>query len=419
MYTTQKPPRIVLVDSLRGFALAGVALVHLTQRYITFNAPEGFMKGVDSLPDYIANGFVNLFFVGKSYALFSILFGLSFTIQMQSAEQRGENFSLRFLWRAALLFVIGYGHHLFYGGDILTIYAVIAPFIIPFYKFKNKWLLMLAAMIFIGLPSLITFALIGSNNFSGFENMQNVTDPINQKIFQAVHSGSLSDVFRINILYGMKIQFNFQFTSGRLYSTYGYFLLGLFLGKIGLFRNVETYITAIKKTMKWAAISIAVIIGLIILVFVFMPKPAEFSSPWLQVIGVNLFNLINFSMSIIILGGFILLYQKMKWQKRLSFFAPYGRMALTNYVSQAIVSTFILYGWGLGLCDHIRTLYLFFIAIVLVVAQTLVSKIWLNSFKYGPLEWLWRSGTYLKIQPFRNETKSLSEPVKVRVSKKY
>ena len=63
MDTTQKPPRIVLVDSLRGFALAGVALVHLTQRYITFNAPEGFMKGVDSLPDYIANGIVNLFFV--------------------------------------------------------------------------------------------------------------------------------------------------------------------------------------------------------------------------------------------------------------------------------------------------------------------------------------------------------------------
>jgi len=89
----------------------------------------------------------------------------------------------------------------------------------------------------------------------------------------------------------------------------------------------------------------------------------------------------------------------------LSFFAPYGRMALTNYVSQAIVGTFLLYGWGLGLCDHIRTLYLFFMAIVLVIVQTYACKIWLNYFKYGPLEWLWRSGTYLKIQSFRKEDK--------------
>jgi len=114
MNETQKPPRIVLVDSLRGFALAGVAVVHLTQRYITFRYPEGYLEGLDSLPDYIVTGLINLFFVGKSFALFSILFGLSFTIQMQSAEQRGENFSLRFLWRAALLFIIGYGHHLLY-----------------------------------------------------------------------------------------------------------------------------------------------------------------------------------------------------------------------------------------------------------------------------------------------------------------
>jgi uncharacterized protein len=401
MIQTQKTPRIVLVDSLRGFALAGVAIVHFTQRYITFRYPEGSLEGIDSIPDHIINGLVNLFFVGKSYALFSLLFGLSFTIQMQSAEQRGENFSLRFLWRAALLFVIGYGHHLFYGGDILTMYAVLAPFIIPFYKINNKWLLMVAALIFIGLPSLITSAVTGSDVFSSFSDKINAHDTINQEIYQALNSGSLADVFRCNILYGMKMQFSFQFTSGRLYSTYGYFLLGLFLGKIGLFRNVETYVKSIRKTMKWAAISIGIIIGLGILTFLLAPKPIDSAPKWLTVIAMNLYNLINFSMSIIILAGFILLYQKAKWQKRLSFFAPYGRMALTNYVSQAVIGTFILYGWGLGLWDEIRTLYLFLIAIAMIVVQTKVSKIWLNNFKYGPLEWLWRSGTYLKIQPFR------------------
>ncbi len=382
-----------------------MALVHLTQRYITISIPDGYLEGVDSLPDNIVTGFMHLFFVGKFYPLFSILFGLSFTIQMQSAEQRGVNFSMRFLWRAVLLFAIGYGHHLFYGGDILTMYAILAPFIIPFYRIKEKWLLMTAAFMFIGFPRFITFAIMGSNNFFGLPSMDNSSHPINQEIFQAIQAGSISDIFRVNTIYGLKIQYNFQLVFGRLFHTYGYFLLGLFLGKIGLFRNVEKHISSIKKTIKWAAITMLVFIALLITAFALAPKPVEFSSSWLQVIGMNFYNLANFSMSIIILGGFILLYQKIKWKKRLSFFAPYGRMALTNYVSQSIIGTFLLYGWGLGLANQLRTLYLFFIAIALVVAQTLVSKIWLNSFKYGPLEWLWRCGTYLKIQPLKIKQK--------------
>lgn len=400
MPTTPKLPRIALIDSLRGFALAGVALVHFTQRYITYATPEGFLDGVNSWPDYVVNGIVQLFFVGKSYALFSLLFGLSFTIQMQSAEHRGENFSLRFLWRAALLFVIGYGHHLFYGGDILTMYALLAPFIIPFYKLDNKWLLMVAGIMFIGLPGLITLVIIGDPNLFGMPWFEDFASPINQEIYNAFQSGSLSDIFRVNTLYGMKMQYSFQLISGRLYNTYGYFLIGLFLGKIGLFRNVDQYIPSIKKSIKWSLISFPVIIGIGVLVFVLATRNGQLTSAWDTIIGMNLYNLLNIPFSIIILSGFILLYQKSKWQKRLSFFAPYGRMALTNYVSQAIVGSFILCGWGLGLCAQIRTLYLFLIAISLVVVQTYACKVWLNYFKYGPLEWLWRSGTYLKFQPF-------------------
>ncbi len=404
MQTTPKLSRIVLIDSLRGFALAGVALVHFTQRYITYGTPEGFLEGLNSVPDHIVNGLVQLFFVGKSYALFSLLFGLSFTIQMQSAEHRGENFSIRFLWRAALLFVIGYGHHLFYGGDILTMYALLAPFIIPFYKLNNKWLLMVAGIMFIGLPSVITIAITGTNMF-GMPSMENFNNPINQEIFNAFQSGSLSDIFRVNTLYGMKMQYSFQLISGRLYNTYGYFLLGLFLGKIGLFRNVDQYKPYLKKSIKWSLISFPIIIVVGVLVFWLATRNGQLSSNWDMIIGMNLYNLINIPFSIIILSGFILLYQKSKWQKRLSYFAPYGRMALTNYVSQAIVGSFILCGWGLGLCDQIRTLYLFFIAIGLVIVQTYVCKVWLNYFKYGPLEWLWRSGTYLKFQPFWKKEK--------------
>ncbi len=406
MVSSPKLSRIVLVDSLRGFALAGVALVHFTQRYITYATPQGFLDGLDSLPDYIVNGFVQFFFVGKSYALFSILFGLSFSIQMQSAEYRGENFSLRFLWRAALLFIIGYGHHLFYGGDILMIYALLAPFIIPFYVIKNRWIIIASSIIFIGLPSLITSAIVGTHDLFGLPSMDDASHPINMEIFHAFHSGSLSDVFRINTIYGMKMQFSFQLISGRLYCTYGYFLMGLLLGKIGLFRNIDLYTKNLKNSIKWASVSIPIILGVAIVIFMIVPKTNHVYSSWSQIIVMNIFNLINIPFSIIILCGFILLYQKNSFQKYLSFFAPYGRMALTNYVMQAIVGTFILYGWGLGLCDQIRTLYLFFISIGLVVVQTYICKMWLDNFKYGPLEWLWRCGTYLKIQTIIKESKT-------------
>lgn len=263
---------------------------------------------------------------------------------------------------------------------------------------------MVAGIVFIGLPSLITLVMMGTPHLFGMPWMEDFSNPINQEIFKAFHSGSLTDIFRVNTLYGMKMQYSFQLISGRLYNTYGYFLLGLFLGKIGLFRNVDQYKQALKKSIKWALLSFPVIIGLGILVFVIATRKGPLSSTWDTIIGMNLYNLINIPFSIIILSGFVLLYQKSKWQRRLSFFAPYGRMALTNYVSQAIVGSFILFGWGLGLCDQTRTLYLFFIAIGLVVVQTLACKLWLNYFKYGPLEWLWRCGTYLKIQPFKKES---------------
>ena len=90
-----KTQRINSIDALRGFALAGVALVHMLEQYIAGPPPEGFMEGVNSLPDQIVQGLMPIFFTGKFFALFSILFGLSFAIQMESAEKKNIKFETR------------------------------------------------------------------------------------------------------------------------------------------------------------------------------------------------------------------------------------------------------------------------------------------------------------------------------------
>ena len=400
MTNTVETKRIISIDSLRGFALAGVVLVHIVEQYIAGPWPDGFMEGVNSLPDQIIQGILQIFFTGKFFALFSILFGLSFAIQMQSADKKNIKFHSRFLWRAVLLFIIGYTHQLFYRGDILTIYAVLAPFIIPFYRIQTKWLLITAGLIFLGIPRFIAFQVFGSDSLTGVHSMMGNNHELVKSYFETIQNGSIIDVFKTNATYGMLTKIDFQMSFfGRFYYTFGYFLIGLWLGKIGVFRDIEAHAKKIKTILLWTIVGLLVSIGLTAVAFATAPQPLDTSS-WQFVFAMNFFDWVNISMTTIILCGFLLLYQKEAWKKRMSFFAPYGRMALTNYTLQSVIGTFIFFGWGLGYLGQIRSLYLFFLGLIIIVLQTLISKYWLTYFKYGPLEWLWRCGTYLKWQPF-------------------
>lgn len=399
MTTINQAKRIHSVDALRGFALAGVVLVHIVEQYIAGPSPEGFMDGVNSIPDKIVQGFLQLFFAGKFFALFSILFGLSFAIQMQSAESKNVSFGMRFIWRAVLLFLIGYVHQLFYRGDILTIYAVLAPFIIPFYKMSNKAILITAGIIFFGIPRLIAFYLFGADSATGIHSMMDNNNEAIRHYFDVIQNGSLIEVFKLNATYGMLTKIDFQISFfGRFYYTFGYFLIGLWLGKIGIFKNLLGFSKRIKTFMLWSIVAFLASLAIMITTFATMPQPFDNSS-FHFVLGMNFMDWVNMSMASIILCGFLLLFQKTNWEKRLLFFAPYGKMALTNYFFQSIIGTFLFFGWGLGYLGQIRSLYLFGIGIIIIIVQTLLSKYWLQYFKYGPLEWLWRSATYFKWQP--------------------
>ena len=408
-----KTERINSIDALRGFALAGVVLVHMVEQYIAGPSPEGFLEGLNGIPDQIVQGFIQLFLTGKFFALFSILFGLSFTIQMQSAEKKGIKFGGRFIWRAALLFAIGFIHQLFYRGDILTIYAVLAPFIIPFYRIPAKALLVTSGIIFLGIPRFIAFSLFGGDGITGVHSIMDTNHELIKSYFETIQNGSLTEVFKTNATYGMMTKIDFQASFfGRLYYTFGYFLVGLWLGRTGIFKDLSAHSKTGKDVLLWSIAGLMVSFVLMIAVFANIPQPTE-GATWAFVMGINFFDWVNISMTSMILCGFLLLYQKSGWKKRLLFFAPYGRMALSNYVAQTLIGTFVLFGWGLGYLGQIRSLYMFLGGLALILVQTLISKYWLQKFKYGPLEWLWRSATYIKWQPFLKEP-GLTEPETAR-----
>ena len=82
--------------------------------------------------------------------------------------------------------------------------------------------------------------------------------------------------------------------------------------------------------------------------------------------------------------------------------AAVGRMALTNYLLQTAICTTIFYGHGFGLFGHVSRLSQIGFVVAIWILQLVVSPIWLKHFRFGPVEWLWRTLTYRKLQPFRS-----------------
>lgn len=402
--STTKAPRIEIIDSLRGFALAGILICHMVEQYLGAAPTETHRAAVSSgISDQIIDAFIGIFLRGKFIALFSFLFGLSFFIQMDNGAKKGKSFGGRFLWRLLLLLGIGYIHSLFYRGDILTIYAMLGIALIPFYKLNIKWVLGFAALLFLGLGRYIVFYLTQGDHLFLDVDAMDMTSTHVSDYYNTVKSGSLMDVFGTNSWEGHLDKMNFQYgTFGRGYFTFAFFLVGLYVGRSGFFKRFRESKKFTKKVLIGSSILFVVSLAITAGAFLSMGQDVQMNS-WPAMIGLSGYDLINVAMTLIYIVLFVILYRKAKAEKWLLKLAPYGRMALTNYVAQSFLGTLLLYGWGLGYLDEISNTLAFSLAIILIIVQARVSKIWLKYYKYGPLEWLWRSLTFLKVFPMKKE----------------
>ncbi len=393
--------RINIIDALRGFSLAGIVIVHVVEQYIAGPNPEGTLEAArQGIPDYIVDAIIFIFLRGKFFALFSFLFGLSFFIQMDNASTKGESYAGRFIWRAVILLIIGFIHHMFYRGDILTIYAFLAILLVPFFKVSNKWAYGVIALIFLGLVRVGVFYTIGSEPLLSDMNMD-PSDPLLMEYWNLLNDGSLGEVMVANASDGMLMKTDFQIgVFYRGYLTFAFFLIGMLVGKS---RYFEQFRDRIKFTKEVLYISIGVFLAFFLLtgfLFQSMGPNVSFDS-LLSIAALHAMDLANVALTFVILALFVLAYKTVRGHRWLSAFSPYGRMALTNYFMQTIIGTFLLYGWGLGYIGQLRNIHLFGISILIIIVQMLFSKWWLDRFRYGPLEGLWRSATKLEWQSFK------------------
>jgi len=397
----QRSSRIDIIDALRGFSLAGIVIVHMVENYVGAPVPEGAMEAAhQGVMDYVVDGFILLFLRGKFFALFSFLFGLSFFIQMRNASLKGMSFRLRFIWRLTILLCIGYLHSLFYRGDILTVYASLGIFLIPFYKLKKHWVYVVAILLFLGLGRYVVFIFNNGNNLF-MEGAFNPNSPDITAYYNVLLNGSIWDVFKTNAWAGHLMKMDFQLgIFSRGYLTFGFFLMGLYAGRLDFFNTYLTEKKLISRVL-WGAIALFVISLLITFgSFSQLGEQPAFDN-WYAMIGLTGFDLNNVGMTFIIICLFVKVYSSDRWNHGLKIFMPYGRMALTNYVLQSVIGTFVFYGWGLAYLGKLSNTVSFVLALLIILLQMLFSKWWMKRFYYGPFEWIWRSLTFLKVFPFK------------------
>lgn len=398
MTEPNKIERMQVVDALRGFALAGIVVAHMYEQFIAAPRPAGGWGVTPDLGDQITGGFVWMLVYGKFYSLFALLFGVSFGIMMERAAAVGKDFSKRFLWRLSLLLLIGIFHAALYRGDILTAYVLIGLVLPALYRVADRWLWALIILLMLGCGQLLVYGLAGKASFLPWESSP--TSPEVARYVDVLKHGNLLDVVKENLSTGLAHKFDFLFAIfGRAYMTLAYFLLGMWLVRHRIVHNLATYRPQLKRVL-WISSALTVIFFfLMMFAFIKIPDMTQFTQ-WRHVLAFSFYNYFNIAMTLALGSGFALLFLRAKgrWKNAL---AVYGRTALSNYILQSLIGTTLFFGFGLGLLGELHDWQTLLLAFAIILLQIKISGIWLRHFRYGPLEWLWRCGTYRQWLPLR------------------
>lgn len=403
-------PRITVIDALRGFALLGVILVHMNQHY-SYRSMGPFEPHEPILAAWndTASWLIWSVMLGRFINIFAFLFGMSFFIQMDRAAQKGVNFGGRFLWRMVILFVIGLVGTCFYSGDILSIYAVFGILMLFLNRFKNWILILIAVLLLAGAPRWTSIAYKQLTAPPATEQVvSNENRPPRPQVNpQELPKPTFWEVATNNLTDGTMGKLNYQFMGGnRGYITLAIFILGLVVGRTRFFESVH-----LNQRRNWKLLGIFVA-GLLVVNWLMTLLPPQESlwrmmragggtPPVEALIAQGLSDFAMVLSSAVIAMVFIVLYQYRGFNKVLSQLAPYGRMGLTNYVSQSIIGAILFAMWAYGSTFGAwQAAEVMLLGLGVYLVQVIVCKIWLNYFQYGPLEWLWRSLTYFNLQPF-------------------
>lgn len=351
-----------------------------------------FMQRVDTFV-YEALYFL---FAGKSYALFSLLFGLSFFMQMDSQANKGVDFTGRFVWRLALLFVFGYINGLVYMGEFFLVYALLGLLLVPFYKVPTRWLVVLAVLLFLQIPAVVSFvSLLGNDVPNRPTALVEEMNGLYEASVPVFSGGSFADVIAFNSWNGQWAKLLWGLSNFRYFQLFGLFLVGLLIGRSGIHKDEVRMVACSRKYLPYA---LAVFIVFYAIAYLL---PCLGVEGYALRVGQTLFKTYgNLGQMMFYACGLVWLYYR-GGKKVLDCLAPVGRMSVTNYMLQSMVGVIFFYGFGFDGAAHLNYLESFLFGVLFCLVQILYSNWWMKRYYYGPMEWLWRVCTWLDRVPFR------------------
>lgn len=385
-----------ILDMLRGIALFGICLA---------NFPEfslyTFLKSkiTDEMPtakiDQTIRFLQYAFIDGKFYTLFSLLFGIGFSIIISNAARRNSNGLYIFYRRMIILFIIGLLHLMFlWSGDILILYALLG-FLLPLFKNVSNQKLLICSTVLLLLPIVIDTIIAISGIYPSATMVQlqqqfcakyGITDENFGFWLRDAHS--YSDVFQF-LIQGAFVRIQEFIDGNRAFKVMGLFLLGFYIGRNQLHANLLKNKLLLKRVFIYG-----MAIGLPISLF-YAWSALNGHSQGLVTHSV-LYAISVFPLGLAYAAAICLWYLRHQESYVVKILAAPGQMALSNYIGQSVWGMLIFYGIGLGLGANTGLVYVLLIAVGVYIGEVIFSLLWLHYFQYGPLEWMWRMMTYGK-----------------------
>ncbi len=429
--------RVGSVDVVRGFALLGILAMNITafalpsSAYMAATSPAlepyvGSFTGLNKTVWQVGH----LLFAEKMMGIFSMLFGAGLILMdarrtqgVDESQSQHAGFAGIYYRRLGVLLCFGIVHAFcIWYGDILLSYALCGTLLYPMRKLAPKWLIIIA-IVFLAIGTLINMGMGGMMTW--MENQSNAAQakldagqtltPEEQQMFDvwtgpqgpnagsrpetieaevAAHRGGWATSFMQNLKNGFVLVF-FLFPMWTLWKGTGLMLIGMALVKLGYFKNA----------MPVRTIGIVMCLGYLIGLPLCLLSSTDlvqskFSMGRMFLVGgpLNWWGSIGVALGHLSLLLLVIRMDMLTWLTRA--LGAVGRMALTNYLMHSIVMTFIFYGWGLGMFAKFDRVELLAFVGGMWILQLIISPLWFTRFQFGPAEWLWRTLTYGKIQPF-------------------
>lgn len=393
--------RIDSLDVLRGFAVLGILVMNIQ----TFSMPMaayvnptvwGSLSGIDGVVWYLGH----LLTDQKMMALFSMLFGAGILLFTERAAAQGKSAAAYHYRRNFWLLLFGAAHaYLLWYGDVLFLYAICAFILYPMRNMRPRKLV-IVGLIFLSVSSAV-YLLAGVSISSmpedvlATEILPSWNPPAEQLATEvAAYQGNWMSQMSVRLPTTLEMH-GFVFLIWGIWRAAGMMLLGMALYKLGILSAQAD------NKVYWRLLAAAAVVGLPVIA---LGIQWNFNNEW-GVESMFLGSQFNYWASVLVsmgwMAGLVLLLKNglMAWLT--SRLAAVGRMAFSNYIMHTLICGFIFYGHGLGLFGQVERSGQISIVFAIWILQLVVSPIWLKHFRFGPLEWLWRSLTYWHLQPFR------------------